>query len=76
MLTTDDDGAIELRATLGEYVAQWESAGEPRHARFAVERGPDALTVIGVDDATPPRCLGSNDLALTARSVYAHSRLI
>jgi len=47
--TTGDDGALELRATLGTYVAQWEQDGEPRHVRFEVGRGPGSLTVAVVD---------------------------
>ncbi|MGB5812599.1 MAG: endo-1,4-beta-xylanase [Polyangiales bacterium] len=46
VVTTDDGGALELRATLGEYVAQWEVDGEPQHARFRVEQGPGPLTIV------------------------------
>lgn len=45
---TDERGVIELNATLGEYVAQWETGDGPVHVRFRVERGPDALNVVTV----------------------------
>ncbi len=45
---TDDRGSIELRATLGTYVAEWESDTGPVHVRFEVERGPDGLDVVAV----------------------------
>lgn len=50
IVTADDDGAVELRATLGEYVARWEVDGEARYARFRVDRGPGTLTVVALSD--------------------------
>lgn len=46
---TDDRGTIAFRATLGEYVAQWDTARGPVHVRFHVRRGPDGLDVVAVD---------------------------
>jgi GH35 family endo-1,4-beta-xylanase len=43
--TTDESGALELRATLGDYVATWEGPDGPREVRFRVERGPGKLRV-------------------------------
>ncbi len=43
---TSEDGAIELRATLGSYVAQWEQGGEARHVRFDVTQGPGVSNVV------------------------------
>jgi len=52
-LTTDESGAVELRATLGEYVATWQADdGEEREARFRVEKGPGALRIVVVDAAS------------------------
>ncbi|MEM8608086.1 MAG: endo-1,4-beta-xylanase [Myxococcota bacterium] len=48
--TTNDEGAIELRATLGDYVAEWEEDGEVYSMRFRVERGPGVLTVVAVGE--------------------------
>ncbi|MEM7136387.1 MAG: endo-1,4-beta-xylanase [Myxococcota bacterium] len=48
VLTSDDDGTVELRATLGEYVAQWEEDGEIRHVTFQVGPGESATTVIAI----------------------------
>lgn len=53
-LTTDAQGAVELRVTLGEYLARWTEDGERREARFRVERGPGPLTVAIVDPADAP----------------------
>lgn len=47
--TTDDSGAVELRATHGDYVAEWTSDGDLVHARFHVGRGPEPLTVVAVE---------------------------
>ena len=43
--TADANGAVELRATLGEYVASWEQDGATVHAEFRVERGPGTRVV-------------------------------
>ncbi|MEM7437876.1 MAG: endo-1,4-beta-xylanase, partial [Myxococcota bacterium] len=48
VLTSDENGTVELRATLGEYVAQWEEDGEIRHVTFRVAPGATAATVIAV----------------------------
>ena len=34
--TADADGLVELRATLGEYAADWEVDGQPVHDLFRV----------------------------------------
>jgi len=44
-LVADADGAVELDATLGEYVVEWQTAEGPAHARFALERGPGRAVV-------------------------------
>lgn len=46
--TTDDRGTIAFRATLGEYIAQWDTVAGPVHVRFRVRRGPDGLDVVAV----------------------------
>ncbi|MGB8330463.1 MAG: hypothetical protein WCE62_10075 [Polyangiales bacterium] len=51
-VTTDEDGAAELRVTLGEYVARWTEAGEDKETRFRVERGATPLTVAIVNTPT------------------------
>ena len=43
--TTGPDGRLEVRATHGDYVAQWTANGQVVHARFSVEPGPAPLTV-------------------------------
>jgi len=43
--TADATGAVELRATLGDYVASWSEDGTPVHVRFRVERGPGTAVV-------------------------------
>lgn len=45
---TDSDGAIEVRATHGQYVAQWNTAQGPVHIRFRVTPGVGALDVVAV----------------------------
>ena len=45
MLTADAQGAVELRATLGDYVASWTENGATVHVRFRVERGPGTAVV-------------------------------
>jgi hypothetical protein len=56
LATVDARGFVELRATLGDYVATWDEAGGPVHARFRVERGPGPATVAvaGALLTTPP----------------------
>ncbi|MCW5892020.1 MAG: endo-1,4-beta-xylanase [bacterium] len=44
-LTADATGVVELRATLGDYVASWEVQGQPVHMRFRVEKGPGTAVV-------------------------------
>ena len=44
-LVTDETGAVELRVTLGQYIAQWTAAGQDYEVRFDVNRGPGPLTV-------------------------------
>lgn len=51
-VTADDTGAVELRVTLGEYVATWEGPEGQREVRFAVEKGPGTLRVAVVGEAT------------------------
>lgn len=46
--TADASGAVELRATHGEYVATWEDDGRPVHVRFRVEKGPGTAVVAAV----------------------------
>lgn len=50
-LVTDETGAVELRVTLGQYIAQWTAAGQDYELRFDVNRGPGPLTVaiVGLD---------------------------
>jgi len=46
VLTSDANGVVEIPdATLGEYVATWTAGGQPRHARFTLERGPGGATI-------------------------------
>jgi len=45
VLTADAQGAVELRATLGDYVASWTENGATVHVRFRVERGPGTAVV-------------------------------
>jgi len=45
VLRSDTAGAVELRATLGDYVASWEENGTPVHVRFRLDRGPGTATV-------------------------------
>lgn len=47
-LTADATGAVELRATHGEYVASWDEDGQPVHVRFRVEKGPGTAVVAAV----------------------------
>jgi len=51
---TDDSGAAELRATLGQYVAQWTENGQAREVRFRVAQGPGAISVTVADGAGSP----------------------
>lgn len=44
-LTADGSGAVELRATHGDYVASWVEDGQPVHVEFRVERGPGTAVV-------------------------------
>ncbi|HEV7733954.1 MAG TPA: endo-1,4-beta-xylanase [Candidatus Binatia bacterium] len=44
-LTADAAGAVELRATLGDYVASWVEDGQPVHVQFRVEKGPGTAVV-------------------------------
>jgi hypothetical protein len=39
---------VELRATLGDYVASWDDAGSPLHVDFRVDRGPGTAVVAAV----------------------------
>jgi len=48
VVTADPNGAIELRATLGEYVASWDEGGSPVHVEFRVEQGPGTAVVAAV----------------------------
>lgn len=45
---TDERGVVELRATLGSYVAQWDTPDGPVHVRFHLGRGPRELDVVAV----------------------------
>jgi GH35 family endo-1,4-beta-xylanase len=47
-LVADAHGIVELRATLGDYVASWDADGAPVHATFRVDRGPGTATVATV----------------------------
>jgi endo-1,4-beta-xylanase len=42
---TDANGAVELVATHGTHVAQWDVDGQPVHARFEVIPGPTTATI-------------------------------
>ena len=44
-VVADAHGIVELRATLGDYVASWDADGTPVHATFRVDRGPGTATV-------------------------------
>ena len=46
-VTADAHGIVELRATLGDYVASWRD-GAPVHVEFRVDRGPGAAVVAAV----------------------------
>jgi hypothetical protein len=46
--TADAHGIVELRATLGDYVASWDDAGSPLHVDFRVDRGPGTAVVAAV----------------------------
>jgi endo-1,4-beta-xylanase len=48
VLTADAHGAVELRATLGDYVASWVEDGSPVHVGFRVERGPGTAVIAAV----------------------------
>lgn len=50
VLTTDANGTVELRATLGEYVGQWTDEDGTHHVRFRVEQGPQPLTIVAVHE--------------------------
>jgi hypothetical protein len=45
-LIADGQGALELDATLGDYVVEWTTEGGPAHAEFTVERGPGRQVVV------------------------------
>jgi len=45
---TDTDGSIAFTGTLGTYIAQWDTADGPVHARFEVTRGPGTLDIVAV----------------------------
>jgi len=47
-VVADAHGIVELRATLGDYVASWDENGAPVHATFRVDRGPGTATVAAV----------------------------
>jgi GH35 family endo-1,4-beta-xylanase len=51
--TTDAAGAVELRATLGDYVATWDTPDGPQEVRFRVEKGPGVLRIAAVGGAPP-----------------------
>jgi len=44
-LVADEHGAVELDATLGDYVVEWETDGGPVHAQFTHDRGPGRAVV-------------------------------
>ncbi len=44
--TADADGLVELRATIGDYAADWEVDGQPVHARFRVGHESSVAAVI------------------------------
>jgi endo-1,4-beta-xylanase len=48
VVTADAQGIVELRATLGEYVASWDEDGNQVHVRFRVERGPGTAVIAAV----------------------------
>lgn len=53
-LVADALGAVELDATLGEYVVEWDAASGPAHAGFTLERGPGrAVVAVGGSPRTP-----------------------
>lgn len=45
---TDAQGAIDLRAIHGDYVAQWDAPEGPVHVYFRVPRGAESLQVVAV----------------------------
>jgi endo-1,4-beta-xylanase len=45
---TDSQGSIELRATFGDYVAQWDSSEGPRHLYFSIPAGEGEMDVVAV----------------------------
>lgn len=51
---TGVDGAIELRATHGQYVAQWDTGAGPVHVRFEVLPGPGTLDVVALQEPAMP----------------------
>jgi endo-1,4-beta-xylanase len=52
VVTADANGLVELRATLGDYVASWDEDGVPVHVEFRVERGPGIAVVAATDAAS------------------------
>ena len=59
-LTSDAHGMVEVRATLGSYVASWEQDGAPVHVEFVMERGPGVARIAAVSQPAafilpPPR---------------------
>jgi hypothetical protein len=45
---TAADGSVAFAATLGAYVAQWDTPGGPVHVRFEVAAGPGPLDIAAV----------------------------
>jgi len=52
--TTGADGALELRATHGQYLAQWDTGAGPVHVRFEVLPGPGTLDVVALQEPAMP----------------------
>jgi GH35 family endo-1,4-beta-xylanase len=51
-VVADAHGVVELRVTLGDYVASWDENGRRVHATFRVDRGPGTAKVAAI---TSPR---------------------
>ncbi len=48
VVTADAHGIVELRATLGDYVASWNDGASPVHVDFRVDRGPGTAVVAAI----------------------------
>jgi GH35 family endo-1,4-beta-xylanase len=53
-VVADAHGVVELRATLGDYIASWDENGAPVHATFRVDRGSGTAMVAAVTSPCAP----------------------